>query len=254
MPEPTAIEVVLYSTVEDNSMIHTRIALDPSSTDYMAAVEEAFYANPLLVNGMFDRVDCLIDTPHYQTVPAAADADTLGMLAGALTGTEDVMTDSLGEDRQMLMYAADGKLTSFLYRTFTNPSVNHRLSPLVRYFRSQSRLGNSGKMYAHFTGRGVDLIVYGRETVEYVNSFVCREPVDAVYYIMAVRRLCGLSDVSDELILSGDAEMRKAAMPLLRRFVAAVMPAIFPSSLYRMGKNALTAPFNMVVLQLTESI
>ncbi len=45
--------------------------------------------------------------------------------------------------------------------------------------------------------------------------------------------------------------MRKAVTPLLRRYVASVLPAIFPSALYRAGREAMNAPFNIVILPLS---
>ncbi len=255
MFEQAAIEAVLYSTVEDNSMIHTRIALDTSSTGYQAAVEEAVYDNPLLVDGRFDSVTCLTATGRYAVVPTAATADRAESLAQSIFGQpatpSDYLTDDIGDPRQCILHAQDTKLTAFLLRTFTNPTIEHRLSPLIRYFRLQSRMGNSGKMYVHFTGRQADIIVYWRDTVRFVNTFTCREPADALYYIMSVRKLCRLSSENDELVLAGDAAMRKAVTPLLRRYVASVLPAIFPSALYRAGREAMNAPFNIVILPLS---
>lgn len=256
MFEPTAVEVVIYSTVEDNSLIHERIALDASASDYLQAVEDVMYANPLLVNGMFDRVCCLSCTAHYAMIPADTDEELTQKIAGELFGNEaltyELLTDNTGDNRQDMLFAMDKPLASFLRRTFTNPDIHHRLYPLLRYFNVRSRLGNTGKMFVHFTGTLADIIVYGHDTPVYVNSFRYRDPMDAVYYIMAARRLCGLSEQTDGLVLAGDAGTRKAVMPLLRQYIATVMPAIFPSALFRAGKEALTSPFNMAVLPLCE--
>ncbi|MDE7125860.1 MAG: DUF3822 family protein [Muribaculaceae bacterium] len=251
-----AMEVVMYSTVEDNSMIHSRIPLDSSASDYLAAVEEAVYRNPLLVNGCFDRVCCLSTAPRYAVMPAALDDSATRAVAQAMFGDKvggdsfEIITETTSDPCQTLVFAESKPLVSFWRRTFTNPGIHHRMFPLLEYFRGRNRLGNNGKMYAHFTGSSVDIIVFGRDTATFVNSFRYREPVDALYYIMAARKQCGLSAHDGELLLAGDAATRKAIMPMLRQYVAAVMPAIFPSALFRAGKEALTAPFPLVILPL----
>lgn len=256
MIEPAAVEVVLHSTVEDNSLIHARIALDATITDHLRAVEEAIYANPLLLNGCFGRVDCLCHGNSYAMVPAqaAADDDRLQAMAEALFGHDavaggEVICDDV-DGVQSLAFCSSESLVSFLRRTFSNPTIHHRVTPLLRYFRGQRHHSAAGKMYVHFSPGRVDVIVYGNDTVKFVNTFNVREPLDAVYYILAARKLCQLSADTDELILAGDAESRKAVMPLLRRYVAKVLPAIFPSALYRAGREALTSPFELTVLPL----
>lgn len=256
MIEPAAVEVVLHSTVEDNSLIHARIALDATINDHLRAVEEAIYANPLLLNGCFERVECLCYGNNYAMVPAlvACNDDRLQAVARATFGNDavaegEVLTDDI-DSMQGLAFCCDKSLISFLRRTFSNPVIRHRMTPLLRYFRGQRHHSADGKMYVHFSPGSVDIIVYGNDTVRFVNTFNVREPLDAVYYILATRKLCGLSAESDELILAGDAESRKAVMPLLRRYVARVLPAIFPSALYRAGREALTAPFELTVLPL----
>jgi hypothetical protein len=56
----------------------------------------------------------------------------------------------------------------------------------------------------------------------------------------------------DEIILAGDPASRAALSPLLRRYVRYVMPAIFPSTMFRAGRAALRTPFELVVAPLVE--
>ena len=78
-------------------------------------------------------------------------------------------------------------LAGFLRRTFDNPPILHHLTPLCRYFHGKGRLGNSGRMYAHFHKGQVDIISFSRSTVAVANSYRYRDPMDAIYYIMACR-------------------------------------------------------------------
>ena len=51
-----ALDVVAYSTVEDNSMLYRHIRLDTAAADRVKALEEVVYENPLLLAAMVRRV------------------------------------------------------------------------------------------------------------------------------------------------------------------------------------------------------
>jgi hypothetical protein len=53
-------------------------------------------------------------------------------------------------------------------------------------------------------------------------------------------------------LVCGDVALREQIMPELRRFVNYVMPVIFPSTMFRAGKEALNAPFELILLPLCE--
>jgi hypothetical protein len=46
--------------------------------------------------------------------------------------------------------------------------------------------------------------------------------------------------------------LREAIMPELRRYINYVMPVIFPSAMFRAGREAMNAPFELIVLPLCE--
>ena len=73
--------------------------------------------------------------------------------------------------------------------------------------------------------------------------------MDAVYYILASRENLRLPD-TDEIMISGDRTTRAAITPVLRRYVRYVMPAIFPSVMFRAGRASLSAPFELIVAPL----
>lgn len=82
--------------------------------------------------------------------------------------------------------------------------------------------------------------------------FAFREPIDAIYYIMACRDMLKLDAQDNELLIAGDNSLRDAITPTLREYLAYVMPVIFPSSMFKAGKDAMKAPFDLIVLPLCE--
>ena len=98
----------------------------------------------------------------------------------------------------------------------------------------------------------LDLLAFGKDSLLLANTFRYRDPMDAVYYILACRQSLGLDAGSDELFLAGDKGVRETITPTLREYLAYVMPVIFPSAMFKAGKEALNAPFDLIVLPLCE--
>ncbi|MDE6135730.1 MAG: DUF3822 family protein, partial [Muribaculaceae bacterium] len=130
------------------------------------------------------------------------------------------------------------------------------VTPLLRYFSRKTLLGNTAKLYAHFnsgSARSVDILVFGPDgSPSMISSHPATSGTDAVYYILASAKACGLAFDSDEILICGDAAMRDAVMPTLRRYFNYVMPVIFPSAAFRAGREALKAPFPLIILPLCE--
>ena len=61
-----------------------------------------------------------------------------------------------------------------------------------------------------------------------------------------------MDQLHDRLQLMGDDAMRAEMTPELREFVKNVMPAEFPAAAMRLGRNALQAPLELILLALCE--
>jgi len=60
----------------------------------------------------------------------------------------------------------------------------------------------------------------------------------------------GWTSSTDEMQLTGSREVRAQMSPLLRRYVKYVMPAIYPAEAMRLGRNAMQAPLELILLAL----
>jgi hypothetical protein len=257
--ESEVLRVVLYCNIEDNSLITRTIPLDGATDDYIKSIEDAIYDNPLLLSD-FSRIDCVLDTEKFTIVPAELEsAEVRNAIFAEMYPAEkeemlecEIIANDLQGQNATLLMAPSARLVGFLRRTFSNCHIMHHLTPLCRYFYSKSKLGNSGKMYAHFRQNKVDLISFGKDTLRVANTFKYHDPMDAVYYILSVRKTIGMDQMTDELLLSGDQTVRETVTPILREYLAYVMPLIFPSTMFKAGKDALNAPFELITLPLCE--
>ena len=253
---PTALDVVIVSRVNDNALIWRRLPFpDAGATVSVRALEEAVYDNRLLLSD-FSTVDVLIDTPRFMAIPIgiATDAGKVEEIFGALYPHEeqDVIVSAATDDAA-IAFSAEPALTAFLRRTFgAGVRISHVLTPLVRFFAIKTRLGNSCKLHLHLDGNRASLVAFGREGLLMANTFTVTAAEDAVFYTLSAARHLEFDNAADRLILSGDSALRDSVLPLLRRSVSYVMPLIFPSDIFKLGRDALRAPFELIALPLLD--
>lgn len=252
----SALDIALRSTVEDNSLILRHIDFDRAAMSVPKALEEAVYDNPLLLCD-FGRVDVVVDCPRLAFVLAAvaSDGDRLEKAASLLWPGDDtgrLIVNDIPRAQAALVMKLDSDIAGFIARTFNNPPVCHRLTPLCRYFSFQSRAVNNIKMFVNVSPDAVDIVAFSNNGLLLANTFRTTTVADALYYCLAVARSCGFDQLNDEMMLSGDRATRDSLTPLLRQYVNYVMPLVFPSDIYRHGKEALAAPFELIILPLCE--
>lgn len=246
------LDAMLYNVATDNVLRYRAFPLD-NPAGRLKALEEVVYDNPVLLAD-FRSVDVIVESSLFTIIPAEISDRELqrDIFDAQLPGNADseMFLSTLNAQNAVIAAGADPEILRFLRRTFNNPPLHHHLEPLCRYFHDKSRIGNAGKMYAHLRERHVDILLFGRDTLRLANSFPINDPMDAVYFIIATRQQLGLNPDSDELILAGDNTLREAVTPVLREYLTYVMPAIFPSTMYRAGKEALKAPFDLILMPL----
>lgn len=244
--EPTATElcIMAFSPLGHHMLISERIPL--------STFEETVYDNPLLLAD-FRKVSILLPSERFAVVPDILD---LPMAEAAFRklhpNPAELLVDELPTLKARLVYEIPAPALGFLRRTFNNPGILHTLTPLALYFRAKNPTRPHGKMMVNLRDDRCDVVVLGDDAPLALNSFPVSHPMDAVYHVMALREKLRLP-ADREIILAGSTRQRAAVAPVLRRFVRYVMPAIFPSTMFRAGRAALRTPFEMVVLPLTST-
>lgn len=254
--EPTSdtLSVMAFSPIEHHTLIAEDIPLASSATP-LKAFQEAVYDNPLLLSD-FNRVTILLPERRAMPVPDMLSSDEARRQAFASAfppatadGPEEIIAEELPGLGATMLTGVNREFLGFMRRTFNNPRVGHTLSPLALYFKAKHPTRPRGKMIANLRQGRCDIVILGDTAPMVMNSYPVRDPMDSVYYIMACREGFGLTP-TDEIILAGDTASRGAVAPVLRRFVRYVMPAIFPSTMFRAGRAALRTPFEMIVAPL----
>jgi len=251
------LSVVAFSGYEEHALISHTIQLDSSAPTPLRALEDAVYDNPMLLLD-FRRTIIIFDTPQFMPLPLAAadDADVAEALfrkafpAGTSATDTVIRMNRLDDLNAVIAFEIPDDTLGFLQRTFQNAPIIHPLAPVASYFRAKHPTRRTGKTLVNLRRNRMDMIILGENAPLVMNSFRIAEPMDAVYYILSARAAAGLRD-TDEIMIAGDRIIRSSVTPVLRRYVRYVMPAIFPSVMFRAGRASLSAPFEMIVAPLT---
>ena len=243
---------VVYSPDADGSLINAPLSYGASASDDAAkALQEAVYDNPLLLSD-FKDVTVVIEPRVVTPMPEVLSAETRREALGFLTDLTacDVLEDRTGLNGSVFVGAVGHDVLTFLRRTFPTATLTTHLGALSRYFASRLGQGNQPRMLAAFRPDAVDLIAVRGHRLLMANTFRFTDTADAVYYILASRRELGLDTEGCDLTLTGYRPHRDAVMPELRRFIERVLPLIFPPELFKAGKDALLAPFDLMISSL----
>jgi len=244
------VRYALYSPSVENSLITGTVErLD----DSLQALEDAVFDTPVLL-GDYRRVRIVVHSQHFVLLPADVPHDDCRLLLRqAFPGDdgEPTLCDIPGNGVKIAHMMPQG-MTAFLGRTFNYPEVWHHLSPLCRHFRELSHGDDLSRMFLHLTREGMDMAIYRNGDLMCANSYVFANAHDATYFVLNAWRAYGLDQMADELQLLGDNEARAAMTPELRQYVKFVMPAVYPAAAMRLGRNAMQAPLELILLALCE--
>lgn len=248
------IEFTLHSDYEENSLIYRNLRFPKAQEGWLKNIEDIIYDNPILLKE-YDKVSVLIESENFIVVPSevSSEDDAQQLFKFAYPSYEgDIQKSELLRCQATILYEVEKGIIPFLERTYENPKIQHNLRPLCEYFFKKSSLGNVSKIYAYFHGNRLDLCAFHNKKLALTNSFRFHDINDAAYFIINVWQSLKFDVMADELQLSGDKKSREIIMPLLRKYITYVMPTIFPTAMFKAGKDAMLAPFDLIVLPLCE--
>lgn len=248
-----AIEYILFTDAQDNSLIMGQIDLDNSAGSYLKAVENAVYDNPLLLDD-YRQVRIIADSSHFVIVPREYDDfDAQDALKATYPDSDgDTAVCNLKRCGVKIAFEVAKGLLGFLQRTFSTPPVFHHLHPLCEHYKRLNEGTTTSRMFLNLGDNHMDMVVYQGGNIVLANSYDYRSSQDAAYYVLHAWESLGLDRLTDEVQLTGSKAQRDAIAPILREYIGYVMPAIYPAAALRLGQNAMKAPFDLIMLALCE--
>ena len=108
-------------------------------------------------------------------------------------------------------------------------------------------------MFLNLNAASMDMVIYRNGEFICANTYAFTNAEDATYFALNAWRTWGLDQLTDELQLTGNRAMLATMMPRLREYVKYVMSAVYPVAAMQLGRNAMQAPLELILLALCES-
>lgn len=252
--DDSSVCYTLNTTYEDYSLFSETLELETTGDCSLKRLENTIYDTPVILND-YKTVSVIIDSNKFVVVPedlyTEDNAEDI-FFNSFPEWNGDILTSKINGCSAVLVYGVDKGVEAFLQRTYYNVEISHPLAPLTAFFRRRSQLGNVAKMYVTIVRNRYYIIVFNQKGLIFANSYKVSNINDAAYFILGVWKMCGLDFEEDELMMSGDIKQRQDLMTLLRKYVAIVMPSIFPAQLVRYNRDAMNLPFDLILLSLCE--
>lgn len=219
------IAVLVPGVDAEASAISARIAL--ADAPGIKAVEEAVYANPMLLSD-FRSVSILLRSGNTQAVPQG-----FGPWLAPVDDNAENICESLLAVGVEICGSYSGELMKFLRRSFNNPHIGNHMSHLCAFCVRLSRRSNRQRAYVQYFDDKLDLLVFDKQSLRLAASYPAATPDDALYWTLAGCETAGFSRSEGEMMLVAPPASRDKLQPLLRGYVNYVMPLIIPADLCR---------------------
>ena len=253
--ETKAVQYMLYDIDEENSLKVGEIPLDFTAGGYLKALENAIYDNPLLLNE-YRSVRIMAHAQHFIVLPPEFEDpnDARSAFEAAFPDYEgDFTSCSLPRCKVNIGFEAPKGVVNFLERTFNMPPIVHHLYPLMEHYKHQDENRDVSCLHLHLKRETSDLVMTAnRNGLVMANTYPTPTPQDTIYFALHAFKTFGLDAKRDELLLTGDKQLRDIVTPDLRKYVSYVMPAIMPAAALQIGQDAVKAPLELILLALCE--
>jgi len=244
------VKYILFTPTVANSLITGEVAC---VDDSLQGLEDAVYNTPLLLNE-YKRVRIIVHSPHFVLLPGeTSDEDAMRLVRVAFLDEDaDALVCTMPHHGVKLAYLLPRGMQAFLGRTFVYPFVCHHLMPLCEYFLQQNRGSEISRMFLNVQDGKMDLAIYRKGQFQCANTYPFTDIQDATYFVLNAWRTYEMDQLTDELQLMGANALCSAMTPELRKFVKYVMPAVYPAAAMQLGRNAMQAPLELILLALCE--
>lgn len=246
-----SLDVALYPPVESEEAIFRSITLDPEAPTHLKAVEDAIYENPLLLSD-FKSIQGFIDSDFFLLLPDEIPQERYDSMLKISAQTPQEQWRSIATPASpgvKLIMAADEELCRFLTRTFFNISLRHPLAILTGMLASD----NSGiRSYSIMHRKRIYMMSFDDRKLLSANTFTYNEPMDAVYYILASRSISDIDSVKHPHFYAGQPESIDSVIPILRSYIAQIIPTEIHIQPYRTTRHTLNAHYLLTSLPLCE--
>ena len=177
----------------------------------VANLKHALMTEPLLQQD-YQRVNVLIATPHFTTVPVAAfqkeDIQSIYQFTFPKDTLQHVSYNVLRRSGIAIVFGLDRNIYQLLLDDYPRARFYASASTLIEFFSEKSMFGPGKKMYVYLHGKEMTVYAFHQGRMLYVNTFPTVGVADMQYYALHVWKELGFDQVDDAFFVVGDDEPR----------------------------------------------
>ena len=176
-----------------------------------ANLKEALRVEPMLQQ-QYQRVNVLIATSHFTTVPVAAfqkeDIQTIYQFAFPKDVPQHVSYNVLRRSGIAIVFGLERNIYQLLLDDFPRARFYASASTLIEFFGERSLIGKGRKMFVYLHEKEMTLYAFEQGRMLFVNTFNAVSVADIQYYTLNVWKQLEFDQVDDALFVVGDMEGR----------------------------------------------
>ncbi len=185
---------------------------DVNHTISLAAnLKDALMNEPMLKQE-YQRVNVLITTPHFTTVPVAAfdkdDIHAVYQFTFPKDKPQHVSYNVLRRSGIAIVFGLERSIYQLLLDDFPRARFYASASTLIEFFSEKSLFGPGKKMFVYLHEKEITIYAFEQGRMLFVNTFDCTSVADMQYYTLNVWKELGFDQVEDVLCIVGDTEKR----------------------------------------------
>ena len=172
-----------------------------------ANLKDALMNEPML-RQEYRRVNVLITTPHFTTVPVAMfqkeDIQPVYQFVFPKDKHQHVSYNVLRRSGIAIVFGLDRNIHQLLLDDFPRARFYASASTLIEFFSERSMMGKGKKMFVYLHEKEMTLYAFEQGRMLFVNTFPACGVADMQYYALNVWKELGLDQIDDSMFVVGD--------------------------------------------------
>lgn len=214
----------IYNPLDDSFSLIEERGIEPSLS--LTANLRRILGKTNYLKYKFKKINILLTESRYTLIPLELFDDKYSSdvfyYNQVPVENELVRYTVLMNSNTVAVYGVDKSAYQFLETLFPDANYVSYVVPLLEYFSTKSRLGNTNKVYAHWASGVLTVFCYEKGKLVLVNSFHAKVIADCVYYVLYVWKQLSFNQLRDELHLCGDLLQKEKLTATFKKYVSEV--------------------------------
>lgn len=228
--------------------------MDVNHTISLAAnLKEALLNEPMLKQA-YQRVNVLIATPRFTTVPVAMfqkeGIRSVYEFAFPKDTPQHVSYNVLRRSGIAIVFGFDRNVYQLLLDDFPRARFYAAASTLIEFFSERSLFGQGKKMFVYLHEKEMSVYAFEQGRMLFANTFSAASVADMQYYALNVWKELAFDQVDDSLFIVGDHEPRAIELSEKIKYFLQHVSVIDRSEDFkdRLTKGNTTIPYDLQTL------